>query len=293
MVRSFQLSLVVTIIVLAACTQTVHQDARPTISVSILPQKYLTERIAGDNFKINVLVPSGSSAETYEPTPRQMQDAANSVLYFRIGYLEFERTLVRNIQAQNTNLRFVNTSEGINLIAAEIADHGDHVHLYGVDPHTWITVTGVRMQAENMLEAIIDADPDNKEQYLENYNIFIEELDQLHAELKKKFSDVKRRAFIIFHPALGYFARDYGLTQISIEQEGKNPTAANMRQIIDIAREEGIRDVFIQMEFELDNALVVARELGGEVIEINPLSENWMDSMTEIADKLFEVLNKD
>ena len=291
--RNLQLLTMVILFLLAACTGRVRQDVRPTITVSILPQKYLTERIAGDNFKVNVLVPPGSSAETYEPTPRQMQNAANSVLYFRIGYLEFERTLVRNLQAQNTNLKFINTSEGIDLIAAEIADHGDHVHLYGVDPHTWITLTGVRMQAENMLEAIIDADPDNKEQYLGNYNRFIKELDQLHAELKKKFSDVKRRTFIIFHPALGYFARDYGLTQISIEQEGKNPTAANMRQVIDIAREESIRDVFIQMEFELDNAMVVARELGGEVIEINPLSENWMDSMTEIADKLFEVLNKD
>ncbi len=293
MIRSLQFSLALVIILLAACRGTVQQDERPTITVSILPQKYLTERIAGDNFRINVLVPPGASAETYEPTPRQMQNTANSVLYFKIGFMEFERTLLRNIQAQNTNLRFVNASEGIDLIAADIVDHGDHVHLFGVDPHTWITVTGVKIQVRNMLKAIIDADPDNKEQYLANYNIFKEELDLLHAELKDQFSDVKRRTFIIYHPALGYFARDYGLTQISIEHEGKNPTAAGMRQIIDIAREEGLKDVFIQMEFELDNALAIARELGGEVIEINPLSENWTDGIKEISEKLLMVLNKD
>ncbi len=283
---------ILSILLLAACSETDEKDLQPKITVSILPQKYLTERITGNNFRVSVLVPPGASPETYEPTPRQMRDLANSLLYFRTGYIEFERTIFKNVQEQNIDLRLVDTARGMDLIAADKVDHGDHVHLSGVDPHIWLTLPGVRIQLKNMVEAIIEADPENKDYYLYNYNTFKDELNELHSELTEKFIDLKRRTFLVFHPALGYFARDYGLTQISIEQEGKNPTPANMRKIVDIAREKGLRDVFIQMEFERDNARAVARELGGDVIEIDPLSENWMENFKKIADKLYEVLNK-
>lgn len=291
--KTLQFLSIIAIILLAACSETKPKDERPTITVSILPQKYFTERITGNNFKVNVLVPFGSSPETFEPTPRQMQDLSNSLLYFRVGYIEFETTILTNIQKQNIDLQFVNTAEGMDLIAADIVDHGDHVHLHGVDPHTWLTIPGIKVQIKNMLDAIINIDPENKDYYLDNYNKFNEELDQLHNELSEKFSNVRKRTFIVFHPAMAYFARDYGLTQISIEQEGKNPTAANMRKIIDISRQAGIRDVFIQMEFERDNALAIARELDGGVIEINPLSEDWMENMKKMADLLLDVLNKE
>jgi zinc transport system substrate-binding protein len=291
--RDFQIFFIIIFtIILASCTGSVPDDNRPVITVSILPQKYLVERVTGDKFRINVLVPPGASAETYEPTPMQVRDLAGSAIYFRIGYMEFERTLISSLQTQNPEVKFVNTADGTNLIAAEIVDHGDHVHHYGVDPHIWLSVPEVMIQAGNILEAVIDKDPENQDLYMNNFSNFMEELVSLHHELTEKFGDLKHRTFLIFHPALGYFARDYGLTQISIEQEGKNPTAANMRKIIDVARETGINDVLIQMEFERENAKTVARELGGEVIEIDPLSENWMDNMTEIAEKLYIVLNK-
>lgn len=278
---------------MGACSLREGKDSRPVIIVSILPQKFLVERITGDKFNVIVLVPPGASAETYEPTPRQLENVANSLIYFRIGYMEFERSILRNINQQNTEMVVVDTSEGIDLIAADIVDHGDHVHIFGVDPHIWMSVPAVKKQLGHMLHAIIDADPGNGDYYLENYERFIDELEELHDDFTERFSNLKRRTFLIFHPALGYFARDYNLTQISIEEEGKNPTAANMKKVIDIAREEGLKDVFIQMEFELDNALVIARELGGNVIEINPLAENWIKSMQDLAGKMYEVLTKD
>lgn len=282
----------VLILILTACHHRPADGDKPAISVSILPQKYFVERIAGDNFRVNVMVPSGSSPETYEPTPRQMQDVSNSLVYFRIGYIEFENTLVRNIRAQNRELKIVNTAEGVDLIAAKIEDHGDHVHHFGVDPHIWISIPAVRVQIKNMLEAIIEIDPENEDYYVDNYTDFLLEIDQLHTELTGKFSNAGRRSFLVFHPALGYFARDYGLTQISIEQEGKNPTAANIRRIIDLARKEGLRDVFIQMEFERDNAHAIARELGGDVIRIDPLAEEWLENFRDTAEKLLRVLNE-
>lgn len=283
--------ILIVIIFMAACSERTSKDVQPTISVSILPQKYFTERIAGDNFRINVLVPRGASPETYEPTPIQIQDVANSLIYFRIGYIESERTISANIQQQNSDVVFINTAEGMDMIAAEIVDHGNHVHLYGVDPHTWMTIPGVRIQLENMLTAIIDADPENKDYYKDNYNKFLQELDQLHLSFTEKFSDTKRKTFLVFHPVLGYFARDYDLTQLAIEQDGKSPTTANMREIIDRAEEENIKDVFIQLEFERESAGTVARELGGEVIEIDPLNENWLENIKDTAEKLYEALN--
>lgn len=265
---------------------------KPVITVSIVPQKYFVERIAGDRFDINILVPPGAEPETYEPTPRQMQEVANSLVYFRIGYIEFERTVLRNLGTAGNGPLVVNTAYGMDLIAADIVDHGDHVHLYGVDPHIWLTAPGVKIQAGNMLDALVEADPDNAPLYNENYNNFALELDRLHAELTGKLNGLSRRTFIVFHPALGYFARDYDLTQISIEEEGKNPTVANMRKVVDIARQEGISDVFIQMEFERENARAVARELGGDVIELKPLSANWSANMREMADKIYEVLKE-
>jgi zinc transport system substrate-binding protein len=276
-----------------SCSSPVSVDSRQTIMVSILPQKYLAERITGDRFRIEVLVPPGASAETYEPTPRQIQDVANSKLYFGIGYMEFENTIVRNLRAQNTGVRFINTAEGVDLIAAEIVDHGDHAHLFGVDPHIWLSVSEVKVQVENMLEAVIDADPGNSSYYRENFLEFSRELDELHAGFINKFSDVKRRTFLIFHPALGYFSRDYDLNQVSIEDEGKSPTAANMRRVVDIARSEGIKDVLIQMEFERESARAVARELGGDIVRIDPLAENWMENISAIAETLYEILNND
>lgn len=281
------------IILLYSCSDSARNDDRQVISVSILPQKYLVEQIAGNKFRINVMVPGGSSPETYEPTPRQIQDAANSVLYLRIGYIEFEGTLLKNMQSQNTRLKFVNTSDGIDLIASEIVNHGDHVHLYGVDPHTWLSVSGVRVQASNILNAIVEADPGNKELYYTNYNNLLLELESIEQFLNDKLSGTKRSSFLVFHPALGYLARDYDLTQLSIEQDGKSPTVANLREVIDVARQEGLKDVLIQMEFERDNALTVARELGGEVILIDPLDENWPGSMKLIGETLNLILNKE
>ncbi len=280
------------IALLAACSGPELKDDRQQITVSILPQKYMAERIAGDNFRINVMVPPGASPETYEPTPGQMQAVANSLIYFSIGYIEFERTLLRNVLAGNSDMVAVNTSRGMDMIAAETVDHGDHVHLYGVDPHIWISIPGVKIQAGNMTEALIETDPGNKDFYLDNYAAFASELDSLHVSLAEKFSNARRSSFLIFHPALGYFARDYSLNQIAIEQDGKSPTAANMRSVIDLARKEDIRDVIIQMEFERENAGAVARELGGNVIEIDPLSENWMETMEDIAEKISGVLNR-
>jgi zinc transport system substrate-binding protein len=279
------------IFLLAACSERV-QDDRPVISVSILPQKYMVERIAGDNFRVNVLVPPGASPETYEPSPGQMMDVANSVAYLRIGYIDFERTILTSIMSQNRSLLAVNTADGMDMIASDIVDHGDHVHLYGVDPHIWVSVPGAKSQSLIIAETLAGIDPDNRDLYFDNFNSFAAELDELHESFSEMFSRSKRKSFLVFHPALGYFARDYGLQQIAVEQDGKSPTAANMRSIVNQARQEGIRDIFIQMEFERESALAVARELGGEVIEIQPLSADWPGAIKDLADKMHKVLNR-
>ncbi len=279
-------------IFLTGCSQGEMSDEKPVLTVSILPQKYFAEQIAGDNFKVNVLVPSGSGPETYEPTPRQIRDAANSKAVFITGHLLFEQTMIKNLKSRDEAVLFVDTSEGVDLIADDIVDHGDHVHIHGVDPHIWVSLREAKTQVETIAETIISVDPENEEIYRKNLRNLISGIEDLDERLTEKFRSAPKSSFLIYHPALSYFARDYGLTQISIEYAGKSPTPAHMKKTIDLAREKGLRDVIIQKEFERSSAKTVASELGGDVIEIDPLAENWLENMAEIGKKILKALNR-
>ncbi len=268
------------------------EDEKDMLTVSILPQKYFVEQIAGDNFDINVMVPRGASPETFEPAARQMKEAANSKAFFITGHLLFEKTLMKNIKSQNKDVKFVDTSRDVELIADDVADHGDHAHIHGADPHIWISLKEAEAQLSVILETIAEIDPDNEQYYRDNHERFISKIRALDEELTSRFKNAKGNSFLIYHPALSYFARDYGLQQISVEDHGKSPTPSHMKKIIDSARKKGLKDVFIQKEFERDNARAVARELGGDVIEVDPLSENWLENMEDMAEKILATLNR-
>ncbi len=290
--RSQFILIVLSILIISSCAPRESAGEEDTLTVSILPQKYFVEQIAGENFKVNVLVPSGSSPETYEPAPRQIRDAANSKAIFITGHLLFEQTMIRNLRTSD-DVRFVDTSEGVDLIADNFVDHGDHVHIHGVDPHIWLSLREIKPQLKNITETVVSIDPENEEFYRENHRKFLSRIEDLDKKLSEKFRNSGKRAFLIYHPALSYFSRDYGLIQISVEAAGKSPSAAHMKEVIDIAREKGLKDVFIQQEFERSNAKTVANELGGNVIELDPLAENWLENMKSMGEKILEALNSD
>lgn len=258
------------------------------LSVTIEPQQYFLENIVGDSYKINTIVPAGVSPETYEPTPTMMMKLRESAIYFKVGFLGFENAWADNLAKNNPDVKIVNCSEGIELIYGEHhhatgKSEGEDEHVLLPDPHVWSSPKTARIFAENMYRGLITYDPQYEEIYRGNFSKLIMRIDRTDSIITRLLADIPSRSFIIYHPALSYLARDYGLKQYSIEFEGKNPSPAQMKALIDIARKEGINVVFVQQGFETKNATVIANEIGGKVYVINPLAYEWDKELIRIA----------
>lgn len=258
------------------------------LSVTIEPQQYFLENIVGDSYKINTIVPAGVSPETYEPTPTMMMKLRESAIYFKVGFLGFENAWADNLAKNNPDVKIVNCSEGIELIYGEHhhatgKSEGEDEHVLLPDPHVWSSPKTARIFAENMYRGLITYDPQYEEIYWGNFSKLIMRIDRTDSIITRLLADIPSRSFIIYHPALSYLARDYGLKQYSIEFEGKNPSPAQMKALIDIARKEGINVVFVQQGFETKNATVIANEIGGKVYVINPLAYEWDKELIRIA----------
>ncbi len=272
--------------IFAVSCHSTKKNNEKVVFVSILPLKYFTDKIVGDIYKVEVMVPPGVGPETYSPTPKQMKKLGEAYAYFAIGYLGFEGDLLSKLPSLNPGIKIYNVSEGINLIEEKEEKHEDHVHLKGVDPHTWSSPKGALIIAKNIYEGMAQVDPKNREHYLQNLQKLTEEINKVDSTITKVLSPVRGKKFIVFHPALGYLARDYGMEQYSIEFEGKTPSPKHMQELIDEARNGKISAVLIQKEFEKRNAEIVAQEIGGTLIQIDPLDYNWPQQMISIATSL-------
>ncbi len=263
------------------------------VFVSILPQKYFVEQIAKDKTDISVLVQPGASPHTYEPKPSQMVALSTAQIYFSIG-VPFENSWLKKIQAANPKINIVHTDTGIQKIPMAVhhhheINHGEEEHT-GLDPHIWLSPLLVKIQAETIFHALVAADPSNQGFYEANYKAFVNRLNRLDNQLHATFDDQKHYKFMVFHPSWGYFAQAYGLEQIAIEVEGKNPKPAQLRDLIKDARKNDISVIFVQPEFSTKSARLIAKEIQGQVIFADPLAANWMANMTDIAEKFKKAL---
>ncbi|SEF87134.1 metal ABC transporter solute-binding protein, Zn/Mn family [Parabacteroides chinchillae] len=276
---------------LATCTNK-QQDAK-MISVTIEPQRYFAERIAGDKFKVNSVVPSGQSPETYDPTPQQMIQIDKSQAYFRIGFIGFEQAWMDNIIKNNPDLKIFDLSEGMEFVRNEEEHDGHHHegehhhhHPGGIDPHVWSSLQGSKVIAQNTLNAFIALDKENEAYYRDNYDRLMGEINQTSESITSLLEPLKGTAFIIYHPALTYLADEFGLHQLCIEMDGKEPSPAQLKRLIETAKEHDARVVFIQQEFDQRNAELIAKEAGCKLIRINPLDYDWNKEMIHIAQSL-------
>ena len=273
------------ILCLSACKPSAQSEQKPTITVTLEPLRYFTEAIAGDQYQVVSMVPKGSSPETYDPTPQQLVALNKSQAYFRIGHIGFEQTWMDRLASNSPQLKFFDTSEGIDLIRTAGHQHGDHYHAGGVEPHVWNSANNAIILAENIYQALCELDASHQSYYKERLDSLkqaIQQTDQTIRELLQKAD----QTFLIYHPALSYFARDYGLKQISIEEEGKEPSPAQLKTLIETCRKENIHVIFVQQEFDIRNAQLIADELGVTIIPINPLSYDWSTEMINVAKAL-------
>ena len=266
---------------LAGCTgRSAAGDGKPTIFVSIAPLKALVSEITGDDFDIRVLVPSGASPESFEPSLRQFAALNNAQLVFSVGLIDFEQNLVSRISDRS---KVIDLCRGVDLIEGECSHHHHgHAHAHGVDPHIWSSPSTLKIMARNAFEAIHALCPDSVK-YEAAYARLCERTEALDTTVAQICAEAGHRYFIIYHPALTYLARDYGLEQISIEHEGKEPGAKRIAEIIGRARRDGIRKIFYQSQFPKSVVETIAGDIGAEPVEIDPLAENLFENLEHIT----------
>ena len=271
---------------LFAC-QSHRAEQNAEIVVSIAPLKYIVEQITAGDFEVDVLVPAGTSPETFDPTPRQMQNVQDATLLFTTGLIEFEQNIVERLENKS---HVISLSRGIELIEgshshedhAEEHHEGGHSHHHGTDPHIWTSPRELKTMARNAYEAIIEQYPDSVK-YTAAYNDFVAQLNNLDTMCQQMCEASSARAFVIYHPALTYFARAYGMEQIAVETDGKEPSARHIATLIEQAQAKGIHSLLYQKEFPRSVVDVIARDMGVEAQEIDPLKENVIENIAEIT----------
>ena len=285
-----------TCLLMAACTGRSSQasnddETKPVITVTLEPQRYFTEAIAGDKFKVVSMVPKGSSTETYDPIPQQLVSLGDSKAYFRIGYIGFEQTWMDRLMNNTPHIQVFDTSKGIDLIL----NNDDHAHghnshdghIHAVEPHVWNSTGNALIIAGNTYKALSQLDKANEPYYRNRYDSLCQRIQHTDSLIRRQLSTPEAaKAFMIYHPALSYFARDYGLHQISIEEGGKEPSPAHLKDLIDVCQAENVGVIFVQPEFDKRNAETIAQQTGTKVVPINPLSYDWEEEMLNVAKAL-------
>lgn len=266
--------------------KTKQTDSQKTALVSIQPYAYFIEQIAGESINTMVLIPPGTTPHVYDPTPRQMAEISNVDIYFYNGNLNFEQAWITKLRNNYPKLALVNFNQGIELLHGHECNNPDHHHDHGVDPHTWLSPKNGLIIAKQVFDALKNQHPESSDLFEKNYQNLVQKINRLDKTIEDRLANISTNKFMIFHPSLSYFARDYGLEQLTIEFEGKEPSPSQLRSSIDIAKEEGIKVILIQKEFDMENARIVADEIDGEIVQIDPLSKDWAENLLDIAQKI-------
>ncbi|MGA1821022.1 MAG: metal ABC transporter solute-binding protein, Zn/Mn family [Thermoplasmatota archaeon] len=260
--------------------------------ITILPQKEALERIGGDLIEITVMIPKGSSPHSYDPLPSQLIRVSTADVYFKVGSgVEFEENHLGTIKEQNSGMRIVDCSEGIRI--KSFSEHGEEEHIGeddndhgGTDPHIWLSPVNYGIMAVNILNGLIEVDPENEETYRSNFNAYKDELDSTVENMSAHLSPYAGRYFLAYHPSWGYFGDDFDLHQIAIENEGQQPGPSGIASIIEQAGDHNITVVFVSNQYDTTSARIIADEIGGEVVTVDPLPENYISSITDLSEKM-------
>jgi zinc transport system substrate-binding protein len=282
------LALALAALALAGCAQTPAPDpaegaqAKPVVAVTIVPEATFVQAVCGDLVEVVTMVPPGASPETYEPSPEQMEGLGRAALYFAVG-VPVEDAYILSSVGENTKV--VSLDEAVAAVYEPRTFEGGEP-----DPHIWLSPKRVKVMIEAISKEMCALDPDNAQIYKDNANAYSEQLDGLDEYIRGALGDAQGKAFIAYHPAFGYFADDYGLTMYALEEEGKEATPQHMQEVIDIAKEKGVKVIFYQAEMDSRQSAQFAEEIGGASVMLSPLSADYIDNLITMADALAEAL---
>ena len=313
MIRFFKVRHIIFILLSAAAafgagSAAAQSAAKPIpVFVSILPQAYFVERIAGDRASVEVLIPPGKSPAAYSPTPTQISRLSKARVYFRIG-VPFERALMPKIKNAAPNTLVVDTRKGVKLRTMEGRHDHEHERKHhhegdmhgkdemdyseGKDPHIWLDPLLVKIQAKNICDALIKLDPAGKAEYEANLKEFTGDLDIIHGKISKVLEPIKGEEIFVFHPAFGYLCDSVGMKQKAIEIEGKSPKGRDLVEFIAKARREKVRVIFVQPQFDRNAAKKIAGAINGAVVSINPLARDYLANLENMADVIAKSMER-
>ncbi len=253
-------------------------------AVSIVPQKAFLEAVGKDLVDVVLLVPPGNSPGNYEPTPQEMESFSQAEIYFAIGV----PTEAANIMPQAEEFENMKIVRLQDEVAAVLPDR--EIRPDRRDPHIWLSPKRAKVMVEIMANELSLLDETNREIYEANAQQFIAELDELDKFLQETFSTVSSNKFIVFHPAFGYIADDYGLEMYALEQDGKEATPQRMQEMVDLAKKEGIKVIYYQKEIDSHQSVAFAEEIGGKTVQLAPLSPHYIDNLRKMAETMAEAL---
>lgn len=265
-------------LLIIGCTTKSDSDKK-TILVTITPMQSIIEEITTGDFDIEVIVPKGASPETFEPTPKQVTSFSDAELIFSTGLIDFEKSLVERISG---DAEVVNLSNGIELIAGSCS-HGNHQHKHGVDPHIWTSPRALYTMVTNAHKAIMAHYPDSVK-YTEATERLLERINKLDTYCATRIKAEGVEAMMIYHPAYTYYARDYGIEQIAIEHDGKEPSLRQTTALIEKAKEHGVKAILRQPQYSEDKVRAIANDAGAEIITTDPLAEDILGEIERVTE---------
>lgn len=257
------------------------------VAVSVLPLAGFAERVGGERVSVQTLVGPGQNPHSFEPTARQIEELTRARLFWRVG-LPFEEAWIGRLQGRSADLRILDARAGLGLPITHGDAHDDAHPEHGHDPHVWTSPRLVRAMVSSLAEALAELDPDGAADYRARAAALSAELEGLDAELRQTLAPLRERRFLVYHPAWGAFAADYGLEQIAIERDGKEPGARGLAELASRAQAEGLRVIFVQPQSSPRSAQVLAREIGARIVTVDPLARDQAGNLRALARALAE-----
>ncbi|OCN01905.1 ABC transporter substrate-binding protein [Clostridium sp. W14A] len=259
-------------------------DQKPVIAVTVVPEATFAKAVCGDYMEVMTAVPSGYSPETYEPTPKEKEELSRAALYFAVGVPVEESSILPAIAD-------LETIKVIRLQDAVSKEYPDRTFPSGErDPHIWLSPKRAKVMVETIARECETVDPQHKAQYGQNAENYAKQLDSLDSDLKNIFSNMQNKSFLVFHPAFGYLAEDYGLTMYSLEEEGKEATPQHLQEMVDLAKKQKIRAIFYQEEIDSKQSKAFAEEIGGKTVELSPLAPDYVENLKKMANTMVEAM---
>ncbi|MFC1964450.1 metal ABC transporter solute-binding protein, Zn/Mn family [Chloroflexota bacterium] len=276
-----------------SCGEKIEAGEKIGVVVTVLPQAEFVVNVGGERVDVSIMVSPGASPHTYEPTPSQLAALSIAKIYAKAGSrVDFELVWMDKLVAANEKMLVVDCSNGIQLIEMsgkhtredEEYEHG------AMDPHIWLSPLNAKIMVQNIYEGLVQVDPDNRTYYEQNRDAYLQKLTKLDHDIRDGMSGVTNRSFMVYHPAFGYFARDYNLNMLPIEEEGKEPTAAGIARLIEQAKGHKINVIFVSPQFNPESAKVIAREIGGKVVFVDPLAGDYIMNLYKVLGELVQMM---